>query len=255
MSQNPGKVKVLDEEYSINKDFQETVLRLADELDLDEVEAAKVLLEAEEDQDVLGRSLLECGVIRFHQQRKYLLNCMRLCIQIAKDDELEGLVQDFFGGFVTQNIYGAAAPCKKSPERAKRIIPRCVAAMQDIKAWLQMISDKMTTTAVMYQANVVQPLEFQEAIEFSRVSLVQQHENLALILCSAIEDRQAEVKDFEDFLKLLKRIEKYDNLLGERRYSGEQGGVRRLTVQFTCSPFWVRTSRSTDQQRAWATLP
>ncbi len=60
----------------------------------------------------------------------------------------------------------------------------------------------------------VKPLEFREAIEFSRTSIVQQHELLAVIMCSAIEKGQAEAKDFRDFIQVLKRTDRYDHFLG-----------------------------------------
>ncbi|KAH8889286.1 hypothetical protein GQ53DRAFT_748373 [Thozetella sp. PMI_491] len=68
----------------------------------------------------------------------------------------------------------------------------------------------MSATSMMGTAK---PLEFQEAIEFSRVSIVQQHELLAVILCSAIEKGQAEVQDFRDFIHTLRKTDRYDHLL------------------------------------------
>lgn len=208
-----GKIKVGDDEYSVNKEFQEIALQLADELDLDEVISAKVLLESQDDQSALGRSLLECGLIRFHQQRKYLLDCIRLCVQLAADDDLPDGLQDGFGIFVSQHIYGEGVPGEPAPSRDKKIISRCMGAMRDIKMWLQKLSDRLTTAAVVSQANTTSAPEVQEMVEFSRVSLVQQHELLAVILCSAVEKRMADVQDFEEFLTLLKRLDRYDHLL------------------------------------------
>ena len=83
--------------------------------------------------------------------------------------------------------------------------------------WLQKLSDRLTTAAVVSQANTTSAPEVQEMVEFSRVSLVQQHELLAVILCSAVEKRMADVQDFEEFLTLLKRLDRYDHLLGMTR--------------------------------------
>ena len=134
---------------------------------------------------------------------------------LANDDEFDPNVQDFFGAFVTENIYGAPVPGGRAPGSTQKIIPKCLASMQDIKAWLQRITEKATATSLMYQTQPAIPPELQEAIEYSRVSLVQQHELLAVILCSAIEKHQASAKDFEDFLSMLRRIDKYDHSLGE----------------------------------------
>ncbi|KAL2289182.1 hypothetical protein FJTKL_02970 [Diaporthe vaccinii] len=181
------------------------VLQLADELDLDEVDSAKLLLDSQDDTRTLGRPLLECGVIRFHQQRRYLLDCMRLCIQIrtSDDEDLESL-QDAFGTYVTENIYGG--------RDNTNIVSRCMAAMQDIKNWLQKLADRMTTANVVY-AGAAPRLPYHEVVEFSRVSLAQQHELLALIMASAIEKRHAKADDFKQLLKHLQKVDRYDHLL------------------------------------------
>lgn len=190
------------------------MLQLADELDLDEIEAAKLLLDAEGDQLLLGRPLLECGIIRFHQQRKYLLDCIRLCIQLTNDDELESDLQDVLGSYVDRHIYCAGAPGEQ-PVKANKIIPKAMSEMQEIKMWLQKLSDRVASASVLYSGNMAPRPEFQETIEFSRLSLLQQHESLAVILCSAIEKRQAGTEDFRDFFKLLRKCDRYDHLTGK----------------------------------------
>jgi nuclear pore complex protein Nup205 len=212
-----GKIKVGDDEYSINQDFQELVLQLADELNLDELEAAALLLGAEDDQVTLGRSLLECGIIRYHQQRKYLLDCMRLCIHIADDEDLaedDQRLQTAMGDFAARYIFRVAEPGEAAPTGAKAFVPRCMAAMHHCRESLQKLADRVTTQAVMYAANQGRSPEFRETIEFCRLSLVQQHETLAVLLCVAIEKRHTVVQDFESLLQHLKRADRYDHLLG-----------------------------------------
>lgn len=209
-----GKIVIDDEEYSINENFQQIVFNLADEAEINEVEAARYVLEAEEDPSVIGRSLLECGLIRVHQQRKYVLDCVRLMLEIDgldEDDfdaEILNAVQLYLSAAVFQNLPGETASSQK------RLLPRCMSAMQDVRGWLQKIADKMTAAAVLINGQGGQVPEEMETIEFSRVSLYQQHELLAIILCRAIEKREAEVNDFKSFLQHLKNADKYDVLLG-----------------------------------------
>ncbi|KAL8371137.1 hypothetical protein RB595_001132 [Gaeumannomyces hyphopodioides] len=203
-----GKVKIQDDEYSVNQEFQEYCLQLADEVDLDEIEAAKLLLESQDSQITLGRPLLECALIRFHQQRKYLLDCMRICIQLADDDRLDDSVQQDMGEIVAQYVFGAPTPGAPSAPADQKIVPRCMSAMMLIKQWLQKLSDKI----LLAQTSGSRPPEL-ETIEFCRLSLIQQHENLAVILCTAIEKRHADVSNFEALLHLLKKADKYDHLL------------------------------------------
>ncbi|KAK3322300.1 nucleoporin Nup186/Nup192/Nup205 [Apodospora peruviana] len=214
-----GKINLGGDEYSINEDFANDALKLADELDLDELEAARVLLDAdaEDDQEeAYGRPLWECGIIRFHQEREYLLDCMRLSVEIANDEDLDRVdpaLQDGFGAMVEDKIFCVPLPGAAPRGPVKKFVPKCMAAMQNIKTWLQALGDRMAARSVLTQPNQLNAYEPQETYEFSRLSLVQQHELIAVLLCSAIEMRHVEVKDFEDFLGVLKKIERYDHLL------------------------------------------
>ncbi len=189
----------------------DSTLRLADEIDLDEIQAAKILLEADGDQTVLGRSLLECGIIRFHQQRNFLLDSIRLCIQIAADDGLDDGLRDGFSQIVESTIYCVPVAGLQSSLAGERFIPKCLGAMKALKEWLHKLAEKMNAVNLTSQ---VRPQEFQEAMEFSRTSIVQQHELVSVIMSSAIEKGQAEAKDFRDFIQVLKKTDRYDNLLG-----------------------------------------
>ncbi|KAB5557905.1 nucleoporin Nup186/Nup192/Nup205 [Coniochaeta sp. 2T2.1] len=207
-----GKIKIKDDEYQLNEDFVDSTLKLADELELDEIEAARVLLEAESDMEVMDRSLLECGILRFHQYRKFLLDCMRLCIELSDDEELEEEVKDMMGEITDALVFGVAVPGDQAPTPGK-FVPRCLAAMADIRVWLQRITEKVATANLMYQSKPATPSEFEESIEYSRISLIQQHEALAVILCGAIEKHHSDVSHFKDFFSLVKKSDRYDQLL------------------------------------------
>ncbi|KAK4238936.1 nucleoporin Nup186/Nup192/Nup205 [Achaetomium macrosporum] len=210
-----GKVKIGDEEYAINDDFVNDCLKVADELDLDELESARILLDcdAEGDTETQSRPLWECAVIRFHQERRYLLDCMRLCLEIAADDELEPGLQDGFGAVAEEKIFGVPPPGSRPDPSAKRFVPKCMEAMQSVRSMLQNMMDKAAARSMLQQASLVRAPDNQETLDFSRLSLVEQHECLAAILHAAIEKRHATVSDFQEFLKFLKRVDKYDHFL------------------------------------------
>lgn len=165
--------------------------------------------------EVMDRSLLECGIIRIHQYRKYLLECMRLCIELTNDEDLEEEVKDMMEEVTEAIVFGAAVPGGQAPVTPGKFVPRCLAAMADIRLWLQRINEKVATTNLMYQSRPAIPAEFAEAIEFSRVSLVQQHESLAVILCAAIEKHHSDVTHFREFFTVLKKTDRYDQMLGK----------------------------------------
>ncbi|KAI1104217.1 nucleoporin Nup186/Nup192/Nup205 [Jackrogersella minutella] len=206
-----GKVTIFDEEYSINKDFQEIVLQVADGLDLDEIEAAKLALLAEDDEIALGRSRQECAVIRFHEQRNFLLNCMLLLLELSKEeDELLAEGGDDFGNlgqYVSENILRVTLPGITNSRPLPRFVPACMAAMRDIRLWLQRLSEQVASASVLGRGGEAQ---FQETVELTYVSLTQQHELLSVILCYAIEKHVAIENDFADFFRVLKQATRYD---------------------------------------------
>lgn len=214
-----GKVKAFDEEYTLNKDFQELVLQVADGLELDETEAAKLTILAEEDETILGRSKKECAVIRFHQQRNYLLNCMLLLLELSKEEEqlLDEDIGDslgYLGQYVNENILRASVPAAGAANSLSRprFVPACMATMHEIRGWLQRLTEQVTSAAVLGRASEVQ---FQETIELTYISLIQQHELLSVILCHAIEKHVAVEQDFIDFLRVLKMSTRYDSCTSE----------------------------------------
>lgn len=212
----PGKIKIGDDEYAINDDFVNDCLKVADDLDLDELEAARILLDcdAEGDPETQSRPLWECAVIRFHQERRYLLDCMRLCVEIAADEELDPGLQDAFGMVADEKVFGIPPPGVRPDGPVKKIVPRCMEAMQSVRSMLQGMMDKAAARNMLQQASLLRPPENQETFDFSRASLVEQHECLAAILHAAVEKRHASVDDFKDFLQVLKKADKYDHFLG-----------------------------------------
>lgn len=209
-----GKVVIDEEEYAVNDEFQQLVLSLADEAEINEIDAMRCLLDSEDDPIAIARPLLECALIRVHQQRRYTLDSIRLMFEIdaLDDDEIDpeilNGVQMYLSATVFQSLPGETASSQK------RLIPKCMSAIQDVRTWLQKIADKLTAAAVLINGRGGQVPEEMETIEFSRVSLYQQHELLSMILCRAIEKRDAEVGDFKAFLQLLSNVDKYDILLG-----------------------------------------
>jgi nuclear pore complex protein Nup205 len=142
---------------------------------------------------------------------------MRLCIEIANDDELEeNNLQDAFGAIVNERIYGAPAAGSLPQGTVVKIVPKIMGAMQNIRQSLQNLFERITARIVLTQVDLLKPTHHQEVYEFSWQSLIEQHELLAVIMCSAIDKREADAKDFREFVALLKKIDKYDQLLSKQ---------------------------------------
>jgi nuclear pore complex protein Nup205 len=203
-----------DNEYSVNDDFQQTALTLSDQVNIDEIEAARYLLDSSADPETLGRSLLECSIIRFHQQRKYALDALRLLLELdsAGDD-----IDDDVTSMEAVQIYVAERVFKSGPGikgAENRLVPRCMTAMQAIKADLLKLGDKIAAAQTLGQGALNSLSEEAETIEYTRISLVQQHELLAVILCRSVDKHQADRSDFSNFMATLQKVDKYDSLLG-----------------------------------------
>lgn len=181
---------------------------MADEIELDEQEAARCLLDSQEDTSLLGRPLLECGIIRFHQQRKYALDSLRLLADVAnlEDDLEESGALEPIKAYLSARVFTSGS---------SRLVPRCMSAISSIRSWLQKIGDKLAAAQALGQYGSGGVAGELETIEFSRVSLVQQHELLGVILCRSIEQRQATTEDFVDFISFLKKVDRYDALLSK----------------------------------------
>lgn len=216
-----GKVKVGEDEYAINDDFVNDCLRVADDLDLDELESARILLDcdAEGDTETQSRPLWECAVIRFHQERRYLLDCMRLIVEIAADEDLEPGLQDSFGVVAEDRVFGIPPPELRTGGTGQKAVPRCMEAMQSVRAMLQNMTEKAAARNMLQQAALVRGPENQETFDFSRSSLVEQHECLAAILHAAVEKRHATVSDFQDFLQALRKVDRYDHFLSMMQHT------------------------------------
>ncbi|KAI0887191.1 nucleoporin Nup186/Nup192/Nup205 [Annulohypoxylon maeteangense] len=211
-----GKAVLSGEEYTLNKDFQELTLQIADSLELDEIDAAKLALATQHDDIALGRSWKECAIIRFHQQRSFLLNCMLLLLELAKEED-ELVAEDVgenigslgsLSRYVSENILRENLPGITNSPSQPRFVPACVSTMGDIRMWLQKLAEQVASASVL---GVASEAQFQETVELTYVSLVQQHELLSVILCYAIEKHVAIENDFIDFLRILKQATRYDS--------------------------------------------
>lgn len=213
-----GRIQIRDEEYAVNDDFKQGALMLADALNLDELDAARIFFASQEDAEVLGRSVLECSIIRFHQVRKYLLDCFRLVLQLSSanidldpdsnPDEFESqeAIKSTF-----QTVVALVLQVEEKAENGPSFVQKCLQSMADIKIWLQDLADRINSANVLYQG---QSDEFSEAIEYQRVSLIQQHESLGVIVHYLVKGRFSAVANFESVLRVLRQTDRYDNLLG-----------------------------------------
>lgn len=201
-------------------------MQVADNLDLDELDAAALFHQAQTESGASGRSDLTCSVIRFHQRRKELLDCLRIALQIHADPDQELLDGDGLQVLVER----IAQP--ESVRKNATFTARCLSSMLEIRTWLRRLYDKIDSLPVTGQT---ENTEEAERLEYERASLIKQHESLATILFYLAKSKPSK-EDFTTVLNTLKSMDKLDHTLIHyfpvmsvyiSSFGGQDGGTTR----------------------------
>lgn len=171
-------------------------------MDIDELEAAQLFLEVQDETESSDRSALTNAIIRFHQRRKCTLDCIELILQqIAAEAQDEELKEDL-QAIVRQIVQPEAG--------GPRYLQKCLSGMDEIRTGLQGVAENMNR---LERSGQDQQEEAKQTLDYQRVGLVKQHESLAVIVTYLVQEFYSSQEDFERMLNTLKRLDKYDNLL------------------------------------------
>lgn len=176
---------------------------MAGSLNLDELEAAELFLDAQSDSDATGRPARTCAIIRFHRRRKELLDCLCLTLKLTYDDINQDL-KSWLHGLIDQIVE------PQDTNNESRFIPRCLSSMDEIRVWLQELSTLAIVTN--QQTKTDGALAKLESIEYERASLVKQHESLGVIVFYLAKNSSI-MSDFESVLETMRKMERYDEVL------------------------------------------
>ncbi|KAI9928197.1 hypothetical protein MW887_002230 [Aspergillus wentii] len=200
-----GKITLGDVEYSINEHFQQGVLQVADALDIDELEAALMFLAAQEDAQVLDRTPLITAIMRFHERRHFLLECLRVILQESFEVERE-VTQE-----IMQEMVAYVLEIKDAPLRNASLFARkCMASMENIEKWLLLLGEQIQKATVVGQQG---DSDTMEAIDYQRISLLQQHESLGAIMCYLFKGPYTSPEDLRHLVSRLRKVDRFDGLL------------------------------------------
>ncbi|KAI9842542.1 MAG: hypothetical protein M1837_007055 [Sclerophora amabilis] len=199
-----GKIHVDDQDYTINEECKQTTIQLADGLDLDELEAARLFIAFQNDPENLARAPLENCVIRFHERRLFLLESLRLVLKKGTDPDNDPNHADFF-----RTIVMAILDSKPSSNQ-RTYTQKCLSAMADIKKWLRSVGERVQNASILGSTETG---NFAEIMDFQKTSLLRQHESLGTILSYVVTASEAKTEDFQSFLAIVKAIDKFDDLM------------------------------------------
>lgn len=200
-----GKITIDDVEYSINQDFQQEVLNLADALNLDELEAAVLYFSSQDYARRLDRSTVIAAIMLFHQRRSFLLDSLRKILSESFEVERE-MTRDLM-----QEMMACVLEIKDGPLRNASLFTRkCMDSMVDIEKWLQLIGEQTQKATIVGEAG---DPDIMEAIEFQRFSLFEQHESLGSILCYLFKGPYTSAEELRHLLNRLRKLDRFDGLL------------------------------------------
>ena len=192
-------------EYSINQEFRATTEIIADALDLDELESARLLIAAGENADKLDRSKAATAIINFHQRRLFLLGCLRLLTKQSHDPEGPETVRD-----VARHLVGSILETKDGPARNGSLYTqKCLNAMAGIEKWLHSLGERHQGNIALGQ---ILTAEYTEILELQQSSLAEQHESLGAIATYLIKAGYAGVEDFHKLLDYLPRLDRWNSI-------------------------------------------
>lgn len=197
-------LQIDNQDYQINDDFRQNVLQIADELDLDELESAHLFIEGQEYASALDRSPIVTAILRFHQQRQFLLEDLQLILQLVHDGTVEGLVAEALQTFVNLVLED---PDRQSAKGTK-YWRKCVGYLNDVEAWLQRVADRSQRASVLGESFTT---DAKQILEIEAAALNSQHESLASI-CTYLIQNNLEGTDLRNIIARIRAFDKHDML-------------------------------------------
>lgn len=191
-------------EYEVNDEFQEGALQLADNLDIDELEAARLFIDAQAECQQLDRSPRFVAVLNFHQQRECLLQCLRIILRESFDPEREQL-QDYLREVIRKILGIDGGVSRNASLYARKILT----ALSDTEKWLQNLNDQVQKAAVVgpMQDSDLELLQLQSSI------LIEQHEHLGAILCYLFKGNWTDSNDLLLLIDACKKLSRFDAIM------------------------------------------
>lgn len=193
-------------EYSVNTEFQQGVLELADSINIDELQAARMFLVAQEEAQLLDRPPLIAAIMRFHERRLFLLEALRLIFQESSFEVEKEMTQE-----IMQEVVSYVLEIKGAPLRNASLFTRkAMGAMEEIERTLALLAEQVQKASIVGQ--MTDP-DVMEGIEYQRTSLLQQHESLGATLCYLFKGPYTSPEEVRHLLNRLRKLDRFDNLL------------------------------------------
>jgi nuclear pore complex protein Nup205 len=199
---NAGKITIEGEEYSVNDEFQQVALQIADALDIDELEAAKLTFEAQTD-SILPPLPIPTVITTFHERRDLLLQSLQIILQEAVNGSDEEGTQAVFQSVVSDILEVRTGPVSNGSAYTRK----CLSTLQDVEKWQTKVAEHLQAASVVgrsLDSDIVAILDIQ------RLSLLKQHEALGAIVALLFKGNYTISEDLRKLLQVPRRWDKLD---------------------------------------------
>jgi len=198
-----GKITVGDQDFSINDEFKHVSRAVGTALDLDEVEAGRLLIQSHGNLVSGEESLIADAVGTFHDRRDLLLQTLRIILQESLNLDSDETTRQAFRETVAQILDVKSGP----PSNGSAFAAKCMGAMDDTEKWQAKIADQLQSKAVLGEPRGP---EFYATLEFQRDSLFKQHEALGCILAYLFRGNYTISEDLRKLNNVVRRWDRLD---------------------------------------------
>ncbi|KAF3908479.1 hypothetical protein ABW21_db0204299 [Orbilia brochopaga] len=194
-----GKVELSDDEYELNEHFIQATIELADELSLDEITAAELLLLGQDESNDLDREPRQSAIIIFHRRRHYIAECLRLIVSLSIDEDTDPELREV----LKKSALGIAA-------KGSRYGEKIIKSMAEIREWIKQLAEKVRVATFL---NPGLAADLKDTLWLQANALSQQHQALALSLASLVQLEQCGLAELDGIVSGLKSQKEYDVLV------------------------------------------
>jgi nuclear pore complex protein Nup205 len=192
-AQSMLKVQIGEQEYSVSNEFRESAIEVSEELDLDELEAAKLCLVVAEDAQGEHNTLSLRAILQYHRQKEVTLDCVRMIFHKAADQDADDEIAQYLRDVVDSVMLGEE---RRHSERSM-YWRRCIEGLTDVEASIHKAQEHVQVM-VMTGQSLATPKG--EALQAQRMFLAHQHETLAAIMTYIVRANHVLPEDFRQFL-------------------------------------------------------
>lgn len=188
-------IEVEDVKYQLNTEFINVAVMVADDLNIDELVAAQLVLFSSGDANRLAAAPVEAAVALFYVRRQYILEFIRFALECASDPDSDPVAAEVYTKLCREIM------TSNPPELVLQAFRGVEQSLNDLK-------DRENRGEFMgLKAN---PL-FEEQIHLERSYFVKEHDTLGCILCGVVAAGLANRSGMEQILKHMATFGSYSS--------------------------------------------